>query len=118
MLKTAQSDGLAACERLRVPHAGRVTPAAGAVATRFDHAGDTLGLIVDELRAIAAQRGDLRLELRGDVDHDTRTLDDPQVHAEVVQDPRRMEWRPGNIGFRQFAPEARLLDELGRGGVV
>ena len=63
-----QPHGFAAGERLGVADADQVAPEAGPVADGVDDARGALGLVVDQLRAIATQGRDLGVELVGDVD--------------------------------------------------
>ena len=88
MLETRQPDRLAAGERLGMADADGVAPEPGPVADRVDHARLPLGLVINELRAVAAQGRDLGVELIGDVDQEVRAFYDLQVDAEVIQDPR------------------------------
>src|SRR5689334_20296815 len=102
MIEAAQPDGLPAGEGFGVSDAGHVAPEAGAVADRVDDAGRALGLVVDELRAIAAERGDLGVELVGDVEHEARALDDLEVDAEIIEDSRGMEGPAREVGLAQL----------------
>ena len=114
-------DRLAAGERLGVEDAGEVAPVPGPVADRVDHARAALGLVVHQLRAIAPQRRDLGVELVGDVDRQARPLDDPQVDAEVIEDPRRVERLAGDVGLasacsRTARPRPAWSRRYGRDG--
>ena len=85
---------------------------------RVDHARLAGGLVVDQLRPVGPHRRDLGLDLVGDVDQEARPLDDPEVDAEVIEDPRRVERLAGDVALGELAPEPGVLDELGRRGVV
>src|SRR5690242_4921657 len=73
----AQPDRLAAGERLAVADADEMPPVAGPVTDRLDDTGLALGLVVHQLRSVAAQGRDLGIELVGDVDDQAGPLDDP-----------------------------------------
>ena len=45
-------------------------------------------------------------------------LDDSQMHAEVIENPRRVKRLAGDVRFGELAPESGVFDQLGRGGVV
>ena len=107
-----QGDRLAAGERLGVRDARQMPPEAGPVEDRVDHAGPPLGLVVDELGPVAPQRLDLRREVVGDVHQQARPLDDPEVDAEVIKDPRGVVGGAGDVGLRELAPEPGILDQF------
>ena len=99
MLETRQPDRLAAGKGLGMADADGVAPEPGPVADRVDHARLPLGLVINELRAVAAQGRDLGVELIGDVDQEVRAFYDLQVDAEVIQDPAGWNGVPGMSDF-------------------
>ena len=118
VLQASQRDRLAAGERLGMEDTGEVPPVARPVTDRVDDAGLARRLVLHQLRPIASQRRNLGVELVGDVEQQARALDDPQVDAEVVKDPRRVERHPGDVGLLELGPEPCVLDELSGGRVI
>src|SRR5262245_12847 len=84
VVEPSQPDRLAAGERLGVPDAEAMPPVSGPVTDRLDNSRLAFGLVVHQLRAIAAQRSDLALQLVRNVDDQAGPLNDPQVDAEIV----------------------------------
>ena len=60
----------------------------------------------------------LLLPVVADIEHEGRLLDQPQVHAVVVQNPRGMMRLARHVGLGQLGPEAGRLDQFDRRHVV
>src|SRR5208337_1193708 len=97
MVQTRQPHRLAAGKWLGMLDPDHLAPEPGAIADRVNHSRLSGRLVVHQLRSIAPDGLILRLELVGNVDQQAGTLDDSQVHAEVVENSRRMERHPGDV---------------------
>src|SRR6266567_3492106 len=95
-----------------------MAPEPGPIGDRVDHAGLALGNVVKKLRPIAPQGRKLGFLLSRDVEDEAGPLDNAQMNAEIVEDPRWMEWVAGNIRLGELAPESGIFHQLGRREVV
>ena len=99
MVETFQADRFPARERFGVGDAGQMSPKAGAVDHGVDHAGFAFGLVVNQLRMVASQGGQLGVKRVGNVDDEARPFDDLEMHAKIIENSTRMKRRPGMSDF-------------------
>src|SRR5271166_6614022 len=118
MVQTRQPHRLAAGKWLGVLDPDHVAPEPGSIADRVNHSRLSGRLVVHQLRSIAPEGLALRFELVGNVNQQAGPLNDPQVDAEIVKDPRWVKRGPGDVGPGQLAPETGVLHQLGGRGVV